>query len=410
MQYGLLGEKLTHSYSPLIHKALGDYRYELFEVKPDQLEIFLEATPIQGLNVTIPYKQLVISYCKQLSPAAQAIGSVNTIIRQENGSLYGDNTDAAGFLHLLKIGNIDVKGQKVLVLGSGGSSLTVRYVLKEQNAAEIITISRTGANNYNNLDKHYDSQIIINTTPVGMYPNNGISPICLQRFKKLEGVVDLIYNPEKTALLMDAHTLGVPHIGGLVMLVAQAAVASKLFTGRAVNDGQINNIVMHIKKETQNIILIGMPGSGKTTIGLALAELTGRTLIDTDQEIVSQVDKAIPDIFKEEGEATFREYESNIIKKVGSHSGIIITTGGGCVKNPKNYAPLHQNGIILFLQRHLDLLDRAGRPLSGGDLEQLYKERLPMYKQFADMTIINDKPPHIVAKKVMEAFDEITNH
>ncbi|MCL1991076.1 MAG: shikimate kinase [Defluviitaleaceae bacterium] len=407
LQYGLIGEKLTHSYSPLIHKALGDYTYDLFEVERDKLANFMETTPFDGLNVTIPYKQACLAYCDQLSPAARAIGSVNTIKRMKDGSLYGDNTDAAGFLHLLKIGNINVKEKKVLVLGSGGSRLTASHVLKEEGAKEIIVVSRQGVNHYDNLDQHEDSQVIINTTPVGMYPYNGASPVALSPFKNLEGVVDLIYNPHQTALLLEAKKRGIPHIGGLPMLVAQAAAASEVFIGQRISDEKIDQIVASIQKETQNIILIGMPGSGKTTVGLALAELTGRKVVDTDHEIEKRTGKSIPDIFKEEGESSFRTYESDVIKQVGALSGVIVTTGGGCVTRLENEASLHQNGVILFLERQLEALDRTNRPLSMGDLASMYEVRSPLYQQFADQTVVNDDQVDVVAKKVLEAFYEI---
>ena len=408
--YGLLGEKLAHSYSPLIHKELGDYKYDLFEVKQDQLAHFMKTSPFRGLNVTIPYKQLVREYCDSLSPAAIAIGSVNTIVRRMDGSLYGDNTDAAGFLQLLKIGSIDVKGKKALVLGSGGSCLTVCHVLKEQGVSELVIVSRKGENNYDNLDQHDDSQIIINTTPVGMYPHNGVAPISLQSFKNLEGVVDLIYNPDKTALLLEAEKLDIPHIGGLTMLVAQAAAAAELFTEKAIATEQIDSIAAKIRKVTQNIILIGMPGSGKTTVGKALAQLTGRKLIDTDQEIVNQVGKKIPEIFASDGQMRFRKYEAEIIRKTGKGSGVIITTGGGCVTIPENYDSLRQNGVILFLERDLELLDRIDRPLSQGDLKQMYQQRRPLYEQFADALVSNNQDVETIAKKVLEVFDEIINH
>ena len=409
IQYGLIGEKLTHSYSPQIHRALGDYDYQLLEIKPDQLATFFETTPFEGINVTIPYKQAALKYCDELSDSARTIGSVNTIKRLKDGRLYGDNTDVSGFLYLLKMGNIQVKNKKVLVLGNGGSRLTVVYALEKEQAAEVITVSRRGEVNYDNVYQHLDAQVIINTTPVGMYPNNGESPISLQSFKGLEGVVDLIYNPEQTALLMAAQQLGIPNIGGLPMLVAQAASASELFTGDRVAKTYIATLVKDIRDKHLNIVLVGMPGSGKTTIGTSLAQLTGRKLVDTDAEIVKKVGKSIPEIFETVGEVAFRTYETDVIKKVGASSGLVISTGGGAILNPENHAHLRQNAIVIFLERHLDQLDRSLRPLSGGSLKKMYDERLPIYKKIADVTVINNQSPPAVTQKVREAFYEIIN-
>lgn len=407
MNYGLLGQKLAHSYSPLIHQQLGDYPYELFEVEPDQLSDFL-AQPFEGLNVTIPYKQSVMSYCHQLSEAAKAIGSVNTLIRQHDGTLYGDNTDVAGFWQMLVTANICVAGKKVLVLGSGGSSLTVCHVLKREGADQVIVVSRRGPTTYDNLNKYLDSQVIVNTTPVGMYPNNGQSPLSLQRFGQLEAVVDLIYNPNKTALLLEADQLSIPAVGGLGMLVGQAVAASTLFTGKT--DFNVREFVSTIQKTTLNLVLVGMPGSGKTTIATALGMLTGREVIDTDAEIIKKAKKSIPDIFEASGEAHFRELESAVIADVGKNSGKIISTGGGCVTTLGNFDLLRQNGIVVFLTRNVAELSRQDRPLSTGDLDTLYQQRLPLYEAIADKQVSNTGLVEDVAKKVWEAFNEAVDY
>jgi len=410
LQCGLLGERLTHSYSPLIHQELGDYQYDLFEVEVTQLENFIKTTPFHGLNVTIPYKQAAIAYCDALSPVAKAIGSINTILRQADGRLYGDNTDAAGFLTLLTVSKMQVKNQKVLILGSGGSSLTLKQVLKAQGAKEIVVISRSGKNNYHNLACHHDSQLIINTTPVGMYPNNGSSPLDLAEFPSLTGVIDLIYNPLKTALLLQAERLAIPSIGGLVMLVAQAAAAAELFAGKVITWQRINEIVTKIRQKSQNLILVGMPGAGKTTIGKALAQLTGRRLLDTDQMIEAQKNQTIATIFNTAGEQKFREFETAALKQAGKQSGIIIATGGGCVTVAENYELLKQNGVIIGLDRALNQLERTDRPLSQLDLASMYQKRLPRYRQFANRQVANDQTVETVAKKILEVFYETLNY
>jgi len=396
---GLLGQTLKHSYSPAVHGALlkqsGDYSYELFEVEPEDLASFMNEGSWDGTNVTIPYKQAVIPYCTSLSPAAIAIGSVNTIVRRSGGGIYGDNTDAVGFLAMLRQSGIVVKGKKVLVLGSGGSSLTVCHVLNEEGAGEIVVISRNGTNTYENLNRHANAQVIVNTTPVGMYPNTGKSPVELDGFPMLEGVLDLIYNPARTCLMMEAEKKGIPNIGGLTMLVGQAAGAAKLFSGMVTSGQREQEIVQLMQKQMENIILIGMPGSGKSTIGHILAERLNaegnhRTFIDIDKEIEKAEGRTIPEIFEQSGEEDFRKIETKLIAQYGKESGLIIATGGGAVTREENYPHLHQNGRIIFIERDVNKLERSGRPLSQGDIQSMYEQRLPLYQRFADYTVQND--------------------
>lgn len=404
-KFGLLGEKLAHSYSPEIHAKLGDYVYDLFEVAPGDLEAFFVSTAWTGINVTIPYKQAVIAFCDELTEAARGIGSINTIIRRADGSFFGDNTDAYGFAYLLK--QITVTKKKVLVLGSGGSSKTVQHVLVEQGAAEVVVVSRTGDHNYANLKQHYhDAQVIINTAPVGMYPNNGNVPLSLQCFSKLEVVVDLIYNPTRTALLLEAEALGIPIISGLPMLVAQAAAASELFTGRPVTQQHLVRVINLIRNKTQNLILIGMPGCGKTTIATELARISGRKIIDTDHEVEKLAGKSIIEIFTEDGEQRFRECEATVIKQYGAEVGLIIATGGGCVKIPANYDALRQNGVVFWLERPVFDLPSDGRPLSACDLNLMYQERKPLYDHFADKVVHNIATVEAVAQQIWRDFYE----
>ena len=404
MNYGLLGEKLAHSYSPEIHAYFGDYEYGLFEVASNDLEDFFGSTIWSGINVTIPYKQAVIAFCDELSDAARGIGSINTIIRRADGTLYGDNTDAYGFAYLIK--DMVVKDKKILVLGSGGSCRTVRHVLLQQGASEVIVVSRVGEHNYGNLERHDDAEVIINTTPVGMYPDNGSSPLLLRHFSKIEVVVDLIYNPTKTALLLEAEQLGITAISGLAMLVAQAAKASELFTGQPVATELIDKVIAQIHCKTQNLILIGMPGCGKTTIATELAAISGRKIIDTDHEIEKLVGKSIVEIFADDGEEQFREYEAMVIKQFGAEAGLIIATGGGCIKTSANYDCLRQNGLVFWLERPIAALPRDGRPLSVGDLEIIYNERKPLYHYFADKVVVNDKMVETVAQQIWREFYE----
>lgn len=389
MKSGLLGRKLGHSYSPQIHAYLGDYSYELFEREPEDVEDFLKNGDFHAINVTIPYKKTVMPYCT-LTDTAKYMGSVNTVIRQPDGSLLGHNTDYFGFTSMVQRSGLSPRGKKCLVLGSGGASVTAVAVLREMGA-NVIVISRSGENNYDNLHLHTDASIICNTTPVGMYPNTGSAPIDLARFPKLEGVLDMIYNPTRTQLLMDAEKLGLIHCNGLWMLVAQAKEAAEWFLNRKLPDSLIEEVYRKMRLQMENIILIGMPGCGKSTAGTALAEKLGKTFVDADTVLVETFGKTIPDIFAEEGEAGFREKETRVLTELGKKSGLVIATGGGCVTQERNYPLLHQNGTIFWLQRELEKLPTDGRPLSQANkLTDMYAKRRTLYEAFADVPIDND--------------------
>lgn len=389
-KYGLIGEKLGHSFSPAIHSKLADYTYGLIELTPEELPVFLQSGDFDGVNVTIPYKKAVMPFCKILTPQAQRIGSVNTIVRQGDGSLLGHNTDYDGFAYLLRSAGADVAGKKALVLGTGGASLTVHTVLRDLGVGETVSISRKGPNNYENLDRHRDAQIIVNATPVGMYPNTGVSPLDLDRFPVLEGVFDLIYNPAKTQLLLEAEKRKLLYANGLGMLVAQAKAAAERFLGAAIPDGRVAEITREMEWDTRNLLLVGMPGCGKTTVGRALAERLGRELVDTDDLIVEQAGCSIPEVFASQGEEAFRRLEHQALCKAAKRSGLIIATGGGIVTRPENIDPMRQNSTIIFLRRALEDLPVAGRPISQSHpLEELYRSRLPLYQGVADLTVDN---------------------
>lgn len=403
LKCGLLGEKLGHSYSPQIHSMLADYEYKLFEKSPEELEAFLKSGEFDGLNVTIPYKKAVMPYCTELSPTAAQIGSVNTIVRRSDGSLYGDNTDAFGFENLIVHNGIEVKGKKALVLGTGGASVTAQAVLKNLGASEVVVISRRGEDNYENIAKHADAEIIANTTPVGMYPNNGKAAVDLTQFPKLSGVLDVVYNPARTALLLQAERLGIPCAGGLYMLVSQAKRSCELFTGKSIPDSEIDRIERVLLHQMQNIVIIGMPGSGKTTVSTMLAEKLGRKIFDTDTIVSENAGITIPEIFAVQGEAGFRRLETEATAEVGKLSGNIISTGGGVVTVAENYELLHQNGVIVWIERDTSKLARDGRPISlSSDLNELYAARLPLYDRFADIKADNNGDINDTVNAIME--------
>ena len=404
LRCGLIGEKLSHSFSPQIHSHLCDYSYKLFEMSESEVGKFIRGGDFDAVNVTIPYKKTVMPYLDEISPEALRIGSVNTVTHLPDGRLRGDNTDYFGFSYMLKKAKIEVKGKKVLILGTGGASLTANTVCEDMGAESITFVSRNGDINYENIyEKCADAEVIINCTPVGMYPKNQISPIRLDSFKGLSGVADMIYNPALTELLFEAKRLGVAYTNGLSMLVAQAKMACELFIGEQIGDSIIDGITSAIESQTKNIILVGMPGCGKSTIGARLAEMTGRELLDTDALIVENEGRDIPTIFSSDGEEYFRVAEHKAVATAGKMSGKIISTGGGVVTREENYRSLAQNGTIFYIDRALEELSREGRPLSqNGDLSAMLDRRKPMYLSFADYTVKNNSSPRECAEQIID--------
>lgn len=405
MKCGLLGRKLGHSYSPQIHAHLGDYPYVLFEKEPEEIETFLKTEDFTGINVTIPYKKTVIPFLDQLTPVAEKMGAVNTIVRRD-GKLIGHNTDPFGFQTMVKMSGLEVFGKKVLVLGSGGASNTAVAVLEEMGA-QVVIISRSGENCYENLHLHRDAAVIVNCTPVGMYPNPGISPVDLNLFPHAEGVLDLIYNPARTKLLLDAENRGLVALNGLVMLVAQAKESAEWFLGKKISQDRILSIHSSLRRQMENIILIGMPGSGKSTVGAILAQKTGRPFVDADIYLVKKYEKSIPQIFAEGGESAFRALETEVLGELGKKSGLILSTGGGCVTRKENFPLLHQNGKIYCLNRDLQKLPTDGRPLSqAAKLTEMYRVRKPLYEDFADHQIQNNGSPRSAAEDILKLWEE----
>ena len=415
LRTGLLGEKLSHSFSPQIHHALvGDrYTYELFERAPEAVEGFIKGDEWDALNVTIPYKQVVMPYLDIITDEALRIGAVNTITRLSDGRLKGDNTDYFGFHRTLTACGCDPKGKKALVLGNGGAAATAVTVLTDMGA-EVILLGRSDRSvggispePYETVyERHPDAEVVVNCTPVGMYPKLiGQSPVELSRLPHVTAVFDMVYNPARTALLQEADTLGIPAYNGLLMLVAQAKRACELFLGEELDDDLIDPIVADIARETGNIVLVGMPGSGKSTVGKAVAEAMGRPFVDTDALIVEDAGRPIPEIFTTDGEEVFRAFETEAVRKAGMMSGAVIATGGGVVTRERNYAPLSQNGKIVFIHRDLDKLPTAGRPISRSNpLEELYAKRLPLYKTFADVEIDNNGAVEDTVKTILKAL------
>jgi len=405
MEYGLLGEKLGHSFSPQIHRALKGYDYRLLPTPVEEVEPLLARREFKGLNVTIPYKQLVIPLCDEVDPLADRIGAVNTIVNR-GGRLMGYNTDIDGLIFMARRAGVDMAGKKVVILGSGGTSRTARAAAGVMGAAEIVVISRGGEDNYDNLSRHADAQVLINTTPVGMYPNCGQAPVSLDRFPELTGVLDVVYNPLRTALIMEAQRRGLPCSGGLPMLVAQAKRAAELFTDTTIDDGLAGAVLAELTAQLENIVLVGMPGCGKSTVGQVLAQKLGKRFVDIDGEIAAEAMKTIPEIFREEGEDAFRRRESLVTCRVGRETGCVISTGGGVVTRGENYFPLRQNGVIIHLLRDLGKLPTDGRPLSQTNAPQeLWRRRAPLYAAFADLEIDNNGAVEDTVNAIMKEMN-----
>ena len=404
MRFGLLGRKLGHSYSPVIFDLMGGYRYDLFEREPEDIEALLRNEDFDGLNVTIPYKKAVLQHLDDVDELAARLGSVNTVVKR-GGKLTGHNSDYFGFLSLMERTGIDVAGKKVLILGSGGASVTVVAVLEDLGAKPVV-ISRSGENHYGNLHLHADAAMVVNTTPLGMYPNTGVAAVDVGQFPALEGVVDLIYNPARTQLLLDCEQHGIPGWNGLWMLVAQAQKSAEWFMDRQLPDSLVASIHRALRDRMENIALIGMAGCGKSTIGRQLAKETGKTFVDADAEIELLAGKPIPAIFAADGEEEFRRLETEVLAKLGKQSGLVIATGGGCVTRERNYPLLHQNSRILWLRREPDQLPTEGRPLSQKiPPAVLYAQRLPLYRAFSDAAIDNDGTPGETLTNILKMLE-----
>ena len=393
LSYGCIGEHLPHSFSKEIHGQIGGYAYELKELTPEELPAFMAARSFRGINVTIPYKQAVIPFLDEVDETARAIGAVNTVVNR-GGKLFGFNTDLDGLVRLIRRIGLNLSGKKVLIPGTGGTSRTAAFAAEILGARKIRKISRTGRDGSLTYEEalrdHADAEIILNTTPCGMFPEPDAQPLPLDPFRRLEGIVDVIYNPLRSRLVLDARGRGIPAEGGLYMLVAQAVRASEHFTGKSCPEDLTDRIYEKILRQKENIVLIGMPGSGKSAVGKILAEKTGRHLIDTDQLITDQAGKSIPDIFREDGQTAFRNLESAVIRDVSKQGSQIVSTGGGAVLRPENVTALRQNGRLFWLDRNPDaLVPTDDRPLAdtAEKMKQLYLTREPIYRAAADEII-----------------------
>ena len=407
MKFGLLGRTLGHSFSPRIHNALGNTNYELFEREPSQLQEFFANPELQGINITFPYKVNALEACDVVDPRAERIGCVNTMVRKD-GKWHGYNTDYDGFVFTLKHASIDVSGKECIILGDGASSATVHVALEDLGAKSITHLSRKTAPLYTDAPNYYETaQIIINCTPIGMYPHNPANLIDIMQFSKLEGVVDLIYNPRRTVLLLQAEMMDIPYCDGLPFLVAQGVKAANHFQGESFGTKEIEQILRDMRREKENIILIGMPGVGKTTVGRAIGKEMGRTWLDVDHELEKEIGN-VSTYITEQGEATFREKEAEMIAKLGTQTGLVISTGGGCVTVPKNYAHLRQNGRIYQLTQPVEKLSTSGRVLSSGGigrLRELEETRTPMYESFAQCIVEHNRNAPETVAVILEDFE-----
>ena len=391
MNIYLIAKKLSNSFSKPIHNELADYSYEYKELAENEVGEFLRRKEFDGLNVTIPYKQTVMEYMDEISPEVQRIGAVNTVLNK-NGKLIGYNTEYYGFLHQIKESGADIIGKDAVILGTGGAAKTVICVLSDMGARSVRTVTSAEIK-AENMECYYNAQIIVNATPVGMYPETGNSPIDINDFKKCEAVLDLIYNPSKTKLILDAEKRGLKTANGLGMLVAQAKKASEIFTDKEIPDSEISRIKNIIEKNTKNIVLVGMPGSGKSTVGQYLAERIGREFYDSDEEI-SKKGETPAEIIEKYGEERFRSIETEILSELCKKSGCVIATGGGAVTREENYDIIQQNGTVVFIDRDIERLSTKGRPLSQGGIEklqQMYEVRYPLYKKFSHFSVKSQK-------------------
>lgn len=407
MKCALIGQTLSHSYSKKIHEKFGFYNYDLVELEPDRLENFVRGGGYDAFNVTIPYKTQIIPYLDKLDDIALEAGAVNTVVRI-GGKTYGYNTDAPGMAYMLKRAGITLTNKNVLILGSGGTGKTASFVAKKTKAAKITTVSRKGEVNYTNVYEQGDAQVIINATPVGMYPYTDVRLLDVTKFPHLEAVADVIYNPLQTRMITDARAAGLKTTGGLSMLVAQAKFAMDAFTKKRHDDAIIESVYDDILKETRNVVLIGMPGSGKTSVGKAVARRLMKKYADSDAVIVERVGCTIPEIFEKKGEKYFRSIEKQVISDLGKCRGTVISTGGGAVLNPENYYSLAQNGIIYYLERPASDLSLRNRPLSKDRhaLEEMEKVRLPLYRRYADKIIENDGDFFACVEQITEDFNK----
>ena len=406
MKYGLIGKPLGHSFSREIHALIADYDYRLLEIDEDELPRFFQERDFSGINVTIPYKQAVIPFLDEISDEAKKIGAVNTIVKTE-GKLFGFNTDFFGMRALIKSTGLDLENKTVLILGTGGTSKTAVEVSKSLGATEIVKVSRKKSSDTVTHDEAYEkysgADVIINTTPVGMFPNADKTPVDIKKFKKMQGVIDAVYNPLRTNFVLDAESIGAKGRGGLYMLVAQAVYASALFLDKTADENVIDKTYARILKEKRNIVLCGMPSSGKTTVGKEIAKVFGKKFIDTDDVVVEKRKESISDIFEKYGEGEFRKEERLAIKELSKENGLVIATGGGAVLDENNVRALRRNGVILFLDRSLEnLVATADRPLSKDKekLKNLFEKRYDVYKSCADAVIPADGEIADVVEKI----------
>lgn len=398
MKYCLIGEKLGHSYSQVIHSGQG-LDYQLVEVEKDGLEEFVKTCP-DGFNVTIPYKKDIIKYLDEVDESARQVGAVNTVLKK-NGKLYGYNTDVYGMEYALQRAKIDLLGKTVLILGSGGTSLTARSVCKRAGAKTTLVVSRKGEINYENC---YDVKVdvIINTTPVGMYPNVEGCAVDLERFKGLKGVFDCVYNPLRTNLILQAQKLGINCSGGLPMLVAQGLKAEEIWLDKNIESSVYEDVINSLEKEKRNIVLIGMPSCGKTSVAKAVASITGKKVVDTDQTVFEVEGETPSEIITKYGESVFREKESIAVSKVATESGVIIATGGGAVLRRENVTALKRNGYLIYLERAIEKLVDDDRPLSkNGAISRLFEQRKPIYESVCDKKVSNDGDISDTVKEIL---------